>query len=184
MQWHKTLGHKDNRQGIKHLVYKSNKQASPCLHIVLLDTSGSMLNKQGLSNAKGVLQTFCECLYLQRQWLMLVTFGNQQVDVIYKAQAAPKSAERLLNGIHGGGGTPLDFALNKVSDISDQHKAHSQTLTILTDGRAKDSSNLPRLLMPTTLIDMEDNAVNLGRVEKLAKQLNGQYVQLHQLPQV
>ena len=143
-----------------------------------------MLSKQGLSNAKGVLQAFCEHLYQQREWLMLITFGNQQVDVIYKAQVAPKSAERLLNDIQGGGGTPLALALKKISDISQQHKAHVQTLTILTDGRAKEPSNMVTLDMPITLVDMEDSTVNLGRVEKLAKQLNGQYVQLQQLPRV
>ena len=166
------------------MIYKPAQQSQACLHIILLDTSGSMLSKQGLSHAKGILQYFCDRLYLQRDLLTVVTFGNQQVDVVIDAKPAPKSANSILSTITGGGGTPLSEALRKVAEISRKHKSQPQSLLILTDGRVQDASNLPNLTMPITCIDMENQAISLGKVKKLASQMGGEYLHIDQLQQV
>ena len=176
--------HADNRHGIKHLLYKPSTPLQTYLHIVLLDTSGSMLTKQGLSQAKGVLQYFCEKLYQERDLLTVVSFGNQQVDIIYNAKPVPKSVDSILRSINGGGGTPLNQALLKVKEISLKHKKQPQTLTILTDGRVQKVSSPPSLTMPITLVDMERAAINVNRVATLAKQLTAEYIHLEQLATV
>ncbi len=140
-----------------------------------------MLGRQGLSNAKGILQYFCKNLYLQRDLLTLITFGNQQVDVVYNAKPAPKSFDSVLRNIKGGGGTPLREALDKVAKLSKQYSSYTQALYVLTDGRTKETVKLPHLSMPITLIDMDNNAIRLHSVKKLAMQLNGTYLHIEQL---
>ena len=181
IQWHQTLIHTDNRNGIQRLIHQPSQSSQPYLYIILLDTSGSMLNKQSLSQAKGVLQYYCESMYLQRDLLTVITFGNQQVDIIFDAKPAPKSAEPMLSNINGGGGTPLSMALKKVSEVSQRHKMQPQSLLVLTDGRVQEELKIPNLTMPITLLDMENEAVNLGKVKKLAQQLKAEYVHIDQL---
>lgn len=182
VQWHNTLIHQDNRPKLTRLIHRPTQASPACLYIILLDTSGSMLSKQGLSYAKGILQYFCDCLYLQRDLLTVVTFGNQQVKVIMDAKPAPKSANAMLVEITGGGGTPLSDALEKVARLSQKHKSQPQQLLILTDGRVQDNNNLPKFTIPITCIDMENTEISLGKVKKLALQLNAEYLHSEQLP--
>ena len=140
-----------------------------------------MLSRENLSHAKGVLQYFCNQLYLQRDLLSLITFGNNQVSVIYDAKPAPKSFDEQLNNIKGGGGTPFINALQELKKHAKQHRQLEQTVTILTDGRMQISETLPDLEMPIRLIDMETTAVKLSQVKKLAERLGGEYFNIDTL---
>lgn len=166
---------------MQRLVHKPSLQEQPFLHIVLLDTSGSMMSKQALSHAKGILKYFCNRLYQQRDQLTVITFGNQQVEIIFDAKPAPKSPEHILNKIKGGGGTPLSEALQTVREVSLRHQAQAQSLLILTDGRVQTGIAPPNLSMPITCIDMENEAIKLAKVKDLADKLGGEYLHIKQL---
>jgi Mg-chelatase subunit ChlD len=111
----------------------------------------------------------------------LITFGNQQVDTVYPVQTAPKSITAVLNHIQGGGGTPLNSALDYIAQLAKQYSQHPQTLYILTDARTHIPFKSPPLKMPITVIDMENHTIPLSKAQQLADYLQADYLSLSQL---
>lgn len=151
------------------------------LHIVLLDSSASLLSQYGLSQAKGVLQYLCQQLHQQRDLFTLITFGNQQVETVYPVQIAPPCLDPILKQIQGGGGTPLNQALHYAYQVSQRYKQHSQTLYILSDARSHEPLKLPKFKSQITVIDMESHTLCLGKAKALAEGLQARYISIQQL---
>ena len=151
------------------------------MHIVLLDTSASLLNQQGLSHAKGILNYLSQQLHLQQDLLTVLTFGNQQVKTVYPIQTAPRSFDAWLSPITGGGGTPLNQALQTVWQLSQKYRQQTQVLYILTDARSHENLHIPKFSLPITVIDMESHPIRLGKAQQLAQFLHAEYITMQQL---
>jgi len=179
--WYRSLVHPDNHPRIQHLLHHSTSVPLEHLHIVLLDSSASLLSQYGLSQAKGVLQYLCQQLHQQGDLFTLITFGNQKVETVYPVQIAPPCLDSILERIQGGGGTPLNSALQFAHQLSQRYKQHIQALYILSDARSHEPLELPPFTCQTTVIDMESHALRLGKAKILAEALQARYIPIQQL---
>lgn len=134
-----------------------------------------------MSHAKGILQYFCQQVHQCGELLSIISFGNQCVETLLPIQIAPKSIDSLLSNIQGGGGTPLNQALQLIAQRSKYYRDYEQALYILTDARSHQPLELPELNLSISIIDMENQAVRLGKAQELAKNLKGQYISLQQM---
>lgn len=200
--WTATLADLDNLTrgqeppaGIQRLRLKTPLKRGMGLTLILLDSSGSTIEGQGLEQALTLVQGLFQQAYRQRHPVGLMQFGNDATQVLIKPGRAPKLAPPPTRGIQAGGGTPLARGLSGALRLMKQHaRRHPdapQTLILLTDGRSRDSLATPIALESSTsapsplqalkshpvalsikLIDTEYSRVQLGRARALAQQLN------------
>jgi len=186
--WFKTLPQAKGQQPLRSLVFQTKRQSQPILHLVMLDSSGSLLNdEQGrnrLEQAKALVEQISQHAYLKRQPLALIGFGNQQVQV-FTGKKAPKSLKGWLNQLSVGGGTPLREALQQASRYLRQALRQQPTLHcynyLFTDGRTTASFSDLALAGETLLIDTEQSTIKRGRCMELATQLSATYIPLAEL---
>lgn len=165
------------------LHYRARQPRACELDMVLLDTSASTINGQGLGKAKGIVDSLCYQAYLARRRFSLICFGNDQVNMLMPPQRARKNPSTLLAQVNGGGGTPLTKALHFASNTIERLKSQrlSCRLYVLTDGRIPGEqlqfygAGLLPAEVEVAIIDIESNAVRLGLGLMLAAKLNAAY---------
>ena len=155
---------------------------------MLLDSSSSTLQGSGLQAAKGVIGGLARTAYRQRWRLAVLSFAGQRVDTVFAAGRAPFDASRLLQRIHGGGGSPLAAGLGRaeqlLADEQHRHPGEQQTLVLLTDGRYRATLALGGIANTAgsgcerLLVDTEQGAVRLGRARGLAQRIGARYLSL------
>ncbi len=150
------------------------------LNIILLDTSASTLNKNGLVQAKGAIKSLTQLAYLKRESVCLITFGNERIEIVLHPQRTPKNIQAILESIRAGGGTPLRKALTQVKDFVKKQACQYEKcrLYLFTDGRTRESICNISIDADIMLVDTENADVKLGLGEMLANSLNAQYVHL------
>jgi magnesium chelatase subunit D len=116
------------------------KERVPALHIILLDTSGSMLIKKRISVAKHILKTLMEEAYVKRTFVSLIVFRGVDAATIVEPTRNLEIAFRSLEEIPVGGSTPFTTALlkalNYFKTFKRVFKEPKMVLHIISDGRA------------------------------------------------
>jgi magnesium chelatase subunit D len=190
--WFRTLCDTDNIQrrprrkpGLK-LRYRYPVRRSLPVNLVLLDTSASTRLFQALSQAKAAIRELAHRSYLDRVKFGIVTFGNDQVDMVLAPQRAPHDIDGVLDSIRAGGGTPLHRAIHYVDGLVGKLKRKDAdcSLFILTDGKVRGgvdhrSANLERTR--TTVVDIELGNFRLGRSRHVARALGARYLHISEL---
>jgi magnesium chelatase subunit D len=166
----------------KQFRYQNSRSTALSLHLVLLDTSGSTLANNLLSQAKSVVLGIAEQAYLAREQLAIISFGNQKTETLLPCVRAPKDLRKFLDNVPAGGGTPLREALLKASQYIQAQLKKTPDLKLssylLTDGRTTQSVDDIRLQGDCTVIDLENSALKRGKARELALGLNARYVSL------
>lgn len=180
--WFKTLVSALGQWPPAQIKYRDKRVGQPSVYLILLDTSGSILQKQQLGQAKSVILQIAEQAYQQRQQICIFGFGNEKVEMLMAQQKAPQQIASQLELITAGGGTPLRDMMTKVREYQQQslkqNSAYQFQNYIITDGRVRqDIDDLP-LQGQTLFIDTEDSSVKRGRAQALATQINAQYCTL------
>jgi magnesium chelatase subunit D len=176
--------HPDNRNQLSTAIYHHQTKAEIILNIIALDTSGSTLASEQLSDAKAAVQSLCEFFYQQRQHIALLCFGNQRTDWMISDSKVPFNIDKILSAIQAGGGTPLRQALLEIRHYSDKRRqaqpAEKQKLFIISDGRSRDKLDDIRLdsAVEVFVLDSEKAAVKLNKARDLAMRLKADYIQL------
>jgi len=155
--------------------------------MILLDTSASSLNQQALNLTKGVIIGLGESIYLARQRLSLIQFGNNQVNTICHHTRPPKNIQQTIDGMTAGGGTPLRGALlhaqQQLKDMKKRRPNEWQSLYIFTDGRSQEPYADIHFASDTLLfVDTELNPIPLARCQTMAQFFNAEYVRLTNIP--
>ena len=166
------------------LSYYRQKTGSPVIHLVLLDTSGSVLANQAFAKAKGLILQIADKAYLQREQFALLGFGNQKIDTLVSLRRAPKAIVQQLDTITASGGTPFSMALNEASKFQQQQHRKNASISfrnyIITDGRVSqlDASLGAKLIGDVVVIDIEQSQVKRGKAKHIASVLDAQYIPL------
>jgi len=167
---------------LKQLRFHQAKKTQTTLHLVLIDTSASILKNDLFSQAKAVILKIAEQAYLSREQLSIIGFGNQVVETLLPRQRAPKALKTLLNTIPAAGGTPFREALEHAEKFQkQQYRQTPNTLIktyIITDGKIRQSFSHINLGSETVLIDVEKSAVKRGKGQRIASDLNALYMPL------
>lgn len=152
------------------------------LHLVLLDTSASTLGSRLFGRAKGVVLQLAKQVYLAREQLAILGFGNDRVEQVLPRGRAPKHLNALLDALPGGGGTPIRQALqeaeSRLQRWQRQHPGLAVQTYLLTDGRTRQSVSDLKLSGDCLVIDMEQSAVKRGKAKAIAQQLGARYLTL------
>ncbi|GLQ29942.1 AAA family ATPase [Litoribrevibacter albus] len=170
---------------LKELVFRKKRESQPVLHLVLLDTSASILQHQNFAKAKSLVSAIANQAYLAREQMTLMGFGNQKVETLLPKKRAPKSLITLLNTIPAAGGTPLREMLQQAKAFQQQQVTQIPNLLIktylITDGRTSQAFDDLDLLGQVTVVDTEDSQVKRGKALHIAQSLVAEYFKLTDL---
>lgn len=182
VDWFRSLLASGAQWPLQTLRYYKRRAGKPVIHIVLLDTSGSILANQGFAKAKGLILQIAEQAYLQKEQFTLLGFGNQKVDTLVSLRRAPKALRHLLDSIAASGGTPLQSGLQAAARMQQQQLQKNPAVLfqnyIVTDGRVSRPDIKAELAGKTVVVDVEQSQVKRGRAKQIAHALNAQYAPL------
>jgi magnesium chelatase subunit D len=175
------------------LRFKQFKQRTGLLVIFAIDASGSMAFNR-IQQAKGAIIRMLQECYLHRDTVALAGFRNGRAEVLLEPTRSVELAQRALNALPVGGGTPLAAGLLAALGLA-RRTPRRALLVLLTDGRANvpcgdeavwteihrvcaalKSENVSSVVIDT-------NRRPAGRdAERLAALLGGRYVALPGMP--
>ncbi len=112
------------------------RERSESTTIFVVDASGSSaLNR--LAEAKGAVELLLADCYIRRDQVALVAFRGDCAELLLPPTRSLVRAKRNLSALPGGGGTPLNSAIETTAALADQLKRRGSTPSVvfLTDGR-------------------------------------------------
>ncbi|MBX9871769.1 MAG: VWA domain-containing protein, partial [Burkholderiaceae bacterium] len=117
-------------------VQRYQQHASSCV-ILALDASGSAA-LQRLAEAKGAVELLLQQSYARRDSVCIVAFRGTQAQLLLPMTRSLVRAKRAMNGLPGGGGTPLASTLKMAHEQAAllQRQGVTPLLVVLSDGRA------------------------------------------------
>ncbi|WP_444462880.1 magnesium chelatase subunit D [Rhodobacter capsulatus] len=115
---------------------KRRKEMSDRVLIFAVDASGSAAVAR-LSEAKGAVELLLGRAYAARDHVSLITFRGTAAQVLLQPSRSLTQTKRQLQGLPGGGGTPLASGMEMAMATAKQARSRGMTPTIalLTDGR-------------------------------------------------
>jgi magnesium chelatase subunit ChlD-like protein len=138
---------------------------APRLHVIALDTSGSMRRGGRLALAKGHAARLIEHAAAAGDHTALLCFGGG-VELLLPPGRARLAGSARVQRVGGGGGTPLARALAEAGRLlraGTRRHGGECWLWLLTDGRTLEQPMAPRAATHTVIIDFDDPARPLGR---------------------
>jgi magnesium chelatase subunit D len=114
-----------------------SKQRSRTLTVFAVDASGSSALHR-LAEAKGAVELLLAECYLRRDRVAVISFRGRSAELVLPPTRSLVRAKRSLDGMPGGGATPLAAALCAAGVLADaaQRRGETVTLVVLCDGRA------------------------------------------------
>ncbi len=169
----------------QHLRWREPQAKPSTLHLLLLDTSGSMRQGGRLARAKGYAAQVLEQAACAGDHVALLCFGGQGVEVLVPVGPARRAAAVRVQQRGGGGGTPLAQALVAADNLMAQHRrvrgtsasTASTVLWLLTDGRTLEQPSAPQGADQLVLVDFDDAKVRVGRCADWAVRWGAEYRQ-------
>ena len=142
--------------------------ASPArLHLIVLDTSGSMRQGGRLALAKGHAAWLIEQAARAGDDLALLCFGGQGVELRLPPRRARAAGSARVRPLGGGGGTPLGHALAQAEQVLQRAARRrgpvESWLWLLSDGRTLEQPAAPATASHIVVIDFDDPLRPLGR---------------------
>jgi len=117
---------------------KQFRSKAGALFCFAVDASGSMALHR-MRQAKGAVQALLQKAYVKRDRVALIAFRGKAAEVLMPPTQSVELAQRALDLLPTGGGTPLASALLQATELAQQAQSRGimQTvLILLTDGRA------------------------------------------------
>ena len=166
----------------EHLRYQPQAVAAPRLHLIVLDTSGSM--RQGgqggrLALAKGHAARLIEQAARAGDHVGLLCFGGSGVELVLPPGPARAAGVAQVRQCGGGGGTPLRQALAVANTLLAQARRRGSSgpawLWLLTDGRTLEQPAAPKGAEHAVVMDFDDRAPAIGRCAAWAARWGAEY---------
>lgn len=166
-----------------HLRHQAVSLRVPPLHLIALDTSGSMRRGGRLAWAKGFAARLIEQAARSGDHVALLCFGGQGVQLLLPPGPARAAGSARVRPVGGGGGTPLSACLQEADRLlrkaqRQRGAAGGDCLWLLTDGRSLEQPTAPRSAGHIVVVDFDDPLRPLGRCAAWA----GRWHAEHRLP--
>lgn len=165
----------------EHLRHQSAPARPARLHLLLLDTSGSMRRHGRLALAKGHAAWLIAQAARSGDHVALLGFGGQGVQWLQRPGPARRAAGERVRPLGGGGGTPLVEALAcadmALRDARQRQGIADTWLWLLTDGRSPDMPAAPAWARHVVVVDHDDTLSPAGRCAEWAAHWGAQHVQ-------
>lgn len=137
------------------------------LHLIVLDTSGSMRQRGRLALAKGHTTWLIEQAARAGDDVALLCFGGQGVELRLPPGRARAAGTAQVRPLGGGGGTPLKHALAQAEQVlrraARRNGPAESWLWLLTDGRTLEQPAAPRAAQRIVIVDFDEPARAIGR---------------------
>lgn len=184
IDWVRTLlGKGPQRLALAHLRHRPANARVPNLHLIALDTSGSMQRGARLAKAKGYAARLIEQAARAGDHVALLSFGGLGVQLLLPPGPARAAGSERVRPVGGGGGTPLSACLREAERLlrQVQHRrgaAGMDCLWLLTDGRTLEQPTAPAAAGHIVVVDFDDPLRPLGRCAAWAERWRAE----HRLP--
>ncbi|WP_428001709.1 vWA domain-containing protein [Acidovorax sp.] len=151
-----------------HLRRRPASAVQPCLHLIALDTSGSMRQGGRLAWAKGYAARLIEQAARAGDEVALLSFGGQGVQLLLPPGPARTAGTARVRSLGGGGGTPLASGLAEAERLLRTTRRRRgagapSCLWLLTDGRTLEQPAAPTVATHVVVVDFDDPVRPLGR---------------------
>ncbi len=185
IHWLRTLQAKGpQRLAAAHLRHQPVNARVPSLHLIALDTSGSMQRGGRLAWAKGYAARLIEQAARAGDHVAMLCFGGQGVQLLLPPGPARAAGGARVRPVGGGGGTPLAACLHEAERLLRKasrprgQQAGENCLWLLTDGRTLEQPMAPAAAGHIVVVDFDDPSKPLGRCAAWAQRWRAE----HRLP--
>ena len=160
------------------LHWRSDSAPPRTLDVFLLDCSASMVHSGALGVAKGALLALMAHAYRLRHEVCLIVFGGDGAMMQVSPQKASWSNEDWVELLPGGGGTPMQAALDMARAQMRGERFARHALWLLSDGRVHQWPRVPAGAQAVRVLDFELGAAHrrLGRARELARRWQAEYI--------
>lgn len=159
-----------------HVRLRQTPARTPHLHVIALDTSGSMRQGGRLAWAKGYAARLIELAARAGDHVALLSFGGLGVQLLLPPGPARAAGTAQVRPVGGGGGTPLAACLAEVNHLLGLARRRvgagagaSNCLWLLTDGRTLENPPAPQEATHIVVVDFDDPLRPVGRCSAWAE---------------
>ena len=161
---------------------------------LVVDTSGSMGQRQRLQGAEKLLSQLVQMMYVKRQYVSLITFQKQGAQCVVPLTQRIETIPKALGETRIGGRTPfvkgIEEAVKQIG-IDMSQMGHVQVkVVIITDGKVTSQAlqgldDIGRWLanqgIQTTVIDTDTSFVRMNHGKEIAHMLDAEYVRMQDM---
>ena len=161
---------------------------------LVVDTSGSMGQRQRLQGTDKLLSQLVQMMYVKRQYVSLITFQKQGAQCVVPLTQRIETIPKALGETRIGGRTPfvkgIEEAVKQIG-IDMSQMGHVQAkVVIITDGKVTSHAlqgldDIGRWLtnqgIQTTVIDTDTSFVRMNRAKEVAYMLGAEYVKMQNI---
>ena len=160
---------------------------------LVVDTSGSMGQRQRLQGTEKLLSQLVQMMYVKRQYVSLITFQKQGAQCVVPLTQRIETIPKALGETRIGGRTPfvkgIEEAVKQIG-IDMSQMGHVQAkVVIITDGKVTSHAlqgldDIGRWLtnqgIQTTVIDTDTSFVRVNRTKEIAHMLGAELINISQ----
>lgn len=161
---------------------------------LVVDTSGSMGQRQRLQGAEKLLSQLVQMMYVKRQYVSLITFQKQGAQCLVPLTRRIETIPKALGETRIGGRTPfvkgVEEAVKQIGNDMCQMGHVQAKVVIITDGKVTSQAlqgldDIGRWLaiqgIQTTVIDTDTSFVRMNRAKEIAHMLGSEYVRIQDI---
>ena len=161
---------------------------------LVVDTSGSMGQRQRLQGTEKLLSQLVQMMYVKRQYVSLITFQKQGAQCLVPLTRRIETIPKALKTARIGGRTPfvkgIEEAVKQIGNDMCQMGHVQAKVVIITDGKVTSQAlqgldDIGRWLatqgIQTTVIDTDTSFVRMNRAKEIAHMLGSEYVRIQDI---
>lgn len=161
---------------------------------LVVDTSGSMGQRQRLQRTEKLLSQLVQMMYVKRQYVSLITFQKQGAQCVVPLTRRIETIPKALRETRIGGRTPfvkgIEEAVKQIGNDMSQMGHVQAKVVIITDGKVTSQAlqgldDIGRWLatqgIQTTVIDTDTSFVRMNRAKEIAHMLGSEYVRMQDI---
>ncbi len=160
---------------------------------LVVDTSGSMGQRQRLQGAEKLLSQLIQMMYVKRQYVSLITFQKQGAQCVVPLTQQIETIPKALGEARIGGRTPfvkgIEEAVKQIGMDMSQMGHVQAKVVIITDGKVTSQAlqgldDIGRWFanqgIQTTVIDTDTSFVRMNRAKEIAHMLGAELINISQ----
>ena len=160
---------------------------------LVVDTSGSMGQRQRLQGAEKLLSQLVQMMYVKRQYVSLITFQKHGAQCVVPLTQRIETIPKALGEARIGGRTPfvkgIEEAVKQIGNDMSQMGHVQAKVVIITDGKVTSQAlqgldDIGRWLanqgIQTTVIDTDTSFVRMNRAKEIAHMLGAELIDISQ----
>ena len=181
------------RLTIEDVTYAMHQEMPKEAIYLVVDTSGSMGQRQRLKGTEKLLSQLVQMMYVKRQYVSLITFQKQGAQCVVPLTRRIETIPKALESARIGGRTPfvkgVEEAVKQIGNDMSQMGHVQAKVVIITDGKVTSQGlqgldDIGRWLanqgIQTTVIDTDTSFVRMNRAKEIAHMLGAELIDINQ----